>query len=212
MECNNGENLEQCVCNDRELYSLPCSYDTRFFWGAEDGSPRKDTQPGNCMLEVYNYNPPTSKSGLEECSLKIIDPDDNTNLIDVGNTILEKPFTNLNDEMGNYSRKFFKVNLDEDNYKFCQGMQPQKCEGYIKDLDCNSDQNTFIKGQRWIQESPARYNGTCKTHIFSKDINLKHNKILLPKVCIPKPKPKPVNIINSTLNTAGSIISSIGGF
>lgn len=214
MECNNGENLEQCVCNDRELYSLPCSYNTRFFWGAEDGSPRKDTQPGNCMLEVYNYNPPTSKSGLEECPLKIKNPNVNvkdaseSDIIDVGNSILEKPFTNLNDEMGNYSRKFFKVDLDKDKYRFCQGMQPQECKGSIKYLDCNSDQITLIRGMKWIQESPAKYNGTCTN---DNNLFLKHNRIILPKACIPKPKPKPkqVNIFNSALNTATSFVSNV---
>ena len=166
LDCNNGENLEQCVCNDRELYSLPCSYDTRFFWGAENGSPRKNTQPGNCMLEVFNYNPPTSKSGTTECPLEIIDPDNNTNLIDVGNTILENPFTNLNDEMGNYSRKFFKVDLSKDNYKFCKDngkiMEAEECEYIEKNSGCGDGHWTLRNEKKIKITKPSIYNGPCR--------------------------------------------------
>ena len=83
-------------------------------------------------------------------------------------------------------------------------MQPQECKGGIKYLDCNSNEITLIRGMKWIQESPAKYNGKC---INDSNIFLKHNKIILPKVCVPKPKP--VNFVNSTINTGRSVVSSI---
>jgi hypothetical protein len=169
LDCNNGQNLEECVCNDREQYSLPCSYDTSFFWGTEDGVQEDKEDNGNCMLEVSDYNPPTSKSGLEECPLNIVDPDDSNNIIDVGNTILENPFTNLNDEMGNYSRKFFKVNLESDDYKFCKDnnnnnkdMRPENCTWREQETDCGDGYFTLQNEKKIKIIKNSIYNGYCR--------------------------------------------------